>query len=147
MKCPFCAGEETKVVDSRDMSDGRSIRRRRECEKCARRFTTYEEIELIKLLVVKRDGRKQEYDREKLRAGLARAFEKRPGAEEHIEKILGEAEYELHSGHCEEVSSRMIGKMVLAKIKEIDAVAYLRFASVYKGFGSANSFQKEIEKL
>lgn len=147
MKCPFCAGEETKVVDSRDMSDGRSIRRRRECEKCVRRFTTYEEIESIKMLVVKRDGRKQDYDREKLRTGLARAFEKRPGAEEHIEKILGEVEYELHSGHCEEIPSRTIGNMTLAKIKDIDEVAYLRFASVYKGFGSASSFQKEIDKL
>jgi transcriptional repressor NrdR len=147
MKCPFCAEDSTKVVDSRDISDGRTIRRRRECEKCARRFTTYEELESLKITVLKRDGRRQEFSREKLQSGLERAFEKRPLAEENIERILSEVEYELHSKHIKEVGSRDIGKLVLRKIKETDEVAYLRFASVYKGFGSATSFQKEIEKL
>lgn len=147
MKCPFCGEDSTKVVDSRDISEGRTIRRRRECEKCTRRFTTYEELESLKISVVKRDGRRQEFSREKLQSGLSRAFEKRPLAEENIERILSEVEYELHSKHIKEVGSRDIGKMVLRKIKEVDEVAYLRFASVYKAFGSATSFQKEIEKL
>lgn len=147
MKCPFCGGDSIKVVDSRDISEGRTIRRRRECEKCSRRFTTYEELESLKIVVIKRDGRRQEYSREKLQSGLERAFEKRPLAEEQIERILSEVEYALHAKHSKEVTSREIGKMVLKKIKEVDEVAYIRFASVYKSFGSANSFQKEIEKL
>lgn len=147
MKCPFCGEDSTKVVDSRDISEGRTIRRRRECEKCSRRFTTYEELESLKISVIKRDGRRQEFSREKLQSGLERAFEKRPMAEEQIERILSEVEYALHTKHSKEALSREIGKMVMQKIKEADDVAYLRFASVYKGFGSANSFQKEIQKL
>lgn len=147
MKCPFCGEISTRVVDSRDMSDERAVRRRRECEKCLRRFTTYEELESLKITLLKRDGRKQEYNREKLQSGLLRAFEKRPLAEESVDRILTEIEYALHNRRSKEVSSRDIGKMVLEKIKKVDEVAYLRFASVYKGFGSASSFQKEIEKL
>jgi len=147
MQCPFCHTIDTKVVDSRDVSGGRAIRRRRECEKCSRRFTTYEEIESLKLTIIKRDGRRQEYDREKLASGLRKAFEKRPVHEEQIDKILSEIEYSLHAKHIKEVSSREIGRMLMNKIKEVDDVAYLRFASVYKAFGSASSFRKEIEKL
>ena len=149
MKCPFCSYDTTRVIDSRDISEGRTIRRRRECEntKCARRFTTYEELELLKISVVKRDGRTQEYSREKLQSGLGRAFEKRPNAEECVDRILGDIEYELHAKHAKEVTSREIGKMVLKKIKEADEVAYLRFASVYKAFGSASSFRKEIDRI
>ncbi len=147
MKCPFCGEDSTKVVDSRDISEGRTIRRRRECEKCSRRFTTYEELESLKIVVIKRDGRRQDYSREKLQLGLMKAFEKRPMAEEQIERILSEVEYELHAKHIKEVGSRDVGKMVMKKIKGIDEVAYLRFASVYKAFGSATSFQKEIQKM
>lgn len=147
MKCPFCSEGSTKVVDSRDISDGRTIRRRRECERCSRRFTTYEELESLKIVVIKRDGRRQEYSREKLQFGLRKAFEKRPVAEEQVEKILNEVEYALHSRHIKEVLSREIGKMAMQRIKKVDEVAYLRFASVYKSFGSASSFQREIERL
>jgi len=147
MKCPFCSQAETRVIDSRDVNDGRAIRRRRECEKCSRRFTTYEEIEALRLTVLKRSGEKQEYDREKLLAGIQKSLEKRPVAEDQVEKMLSEIEYQLHSKHAKEVSSREIGRLVMTKLKEVDEVAYLRFASVYKSFGSASSFQKEIDKL
>lgn len=147
MLCPFCHNTCTRVVDSRDVDEGRTIRRRRECEKCSRRFTTYEELESLKITVLKRDGSQQEYSREKLQAGLGRAFEKRPNAGEEIERILSEVEYALHSKHIKEVSSREIGRMIMEKLRDADEVAYLRFASVYKSFGSANSFKKEIQRL
>lgn len=147
MKCSHCGHSDTRVVDSRDVDEGRAIRRRRECGECGARFTTYEEVEALKLVVAKRSGVREEYSREKLRSGLTRAFEKRPNAEEHIEKMLGEIEYELHRQHEREVPSRLIGKLVMSRLRAIDEVAYLRFASVYKSFGSAKSFRKEIEKL
>ncbi|MDO8565938.1 MAG: transcriptional regulator NrdR [Candidatus Moranbacteria bacterium] len=147
MHCPFCNHPETKVIDSRDTQEGRAIRRRRECEKCQARFSTYEEVEIFRLQIVKKDGRKEEYDRTKIEHGLERAFVKRPGAEDHIEKIMGEIEYELHEKRADEISSREIGTLVMRKLKETDEVAYIRFASVYKSFGSAKSFLRALETL
>lgn len=147
MLCPFCAHTETKVIDSRESSDGRVIRRRRECLKCQKRFSTYEQLELLNFTVLKKDGRKEEYKRDKLEAGIKKALEKRPMEDKKIEEMIDEIEYKLHQkGECA-ITSREIGDLVLAKLKEIDDVAYLRFASVYKGFGSAASFQKEAEKI
>lgn len=147
MICPYCGGGETKVVDSRDTNDGKAIRRRRECEKCQARFSTYEEIEIMRLTVIKRDGSKQEYDRKKIEIGLRKALEKRPVSEEKINKAIGDIEYEIQAREGSEISSKEIGKMILEKLKEMDDVAYLRFASVYKSFKSADSFRKEMEKM
>ncbi|MGK2849139.1 MAG: transcriptional regulator NrdR [Minisyncoccota bacterium] len=147
MRCPFCNFEDTKVVDSRDTHEGRAIRRRRECEQCQARFSTYEEVEIFRLLIVKKDGRKEEYDRRKIEKGLRRAFEKRPLAEEKIEKLLGEIEYTLHEKRVNEIASREIGKCIMEKLKETDQVAYIRFASVYKSFGSVKSFRKVLDTL
>lgn len=147
MLCPFCNYTDTKVVDSRETQEGRAIRRRRECEKCQARFSTYEEVELFRLLIVKKDGRKEEYDRGKIEKGLRRAFEKRPASEEKIEKILGEIEYVLREKRLNEISSREIGSLVMEKLKPADEVAYIRFASVYKSFASAKGFKKALETL
>ena len=155
MICPFCGNSDTKVIDSRDTNDGKAIRRRRECEKCQARFSTYEEMEIMRLSVIKRDGNKQEYDRTKIEIGIRKALEKRPVGEEKVSKILGDIEFEINSRssgkndpNCfNEISSKDIGKIVLEKIKEIDDVAYLRFASVYKDFKNAESFRKEMEKM
>jgi len=147
MICPFCGHGDTKVVDSRDTNDGRAIRRRRECEKCQARFSTYEEMEIMRLTVIKRDGSRQEYNRKKIEAGLHKALEKRPVSEEKISKAIGEIEHEIQSRESNEISSKEIGKMILEKLKELDDVAYLRFASVYKSFKTADSFRKEMEKM
>ena len=147
MLCPFCNHNETKVVDSRDTSDGRAIRRRRECEQCQARFSTYEEMEIMKLTVIKRDGSRQEYDRKKIEDGLHKALEKRPVSEDRIGKIIGDIEYDIQGREKNEITSKEIGKLILAKLKEVDDVGYLRFASVYKSFKSAESFSREAEKL
>ncbi len=147
MRCPFCRHEETKVVDSRETKDGETIRRRRECASCVARFSTYESVEVFRLSVIKRDGRKEEYNREKIRNGLLRAFEKRPMSEEKLEKVLGNIEYELSIKKLDEIASKDIGKLVMEKLRAIDDVAYIRFASVCKSFGSIKSFEKEFEKL
>lgn len=147
MICPFCNNNETKVVDSRDTNDGKAIRRRRECEKCNGRFSTYEEVEIMRLTVIKKDGQKREYSQDKVRSGIAKAIEKRPINEEKLEKILNDIEYEIHSREKDEITSKEIGRIILKKLKEVDEVAYLRFASVYKSFRSADSFKKEMEKL
>jgi transcriptional repressor NrdR len=152
MICPFCSHSETKVIDSRDTQDGKAIRRRRECEKCAARFSTYEEVEIMRLTVVKKDGSKEDYDRAKIESGIRKAIEKRPVTEDQVEKIIGEIEYKIHSRescareNCE-ITSKEIGKIVLDKLKEVDDVAYMRFASVYKSFKNVESFKKEAEKL
>lgn len=147
MRCPFCLVQDTKVVDSRDVNDARNIRRRRECGECKRRFTTYEEMESLKLTVIKRDNSKEEYDTKKVRVGIEKSLEKRPVSTDEIDKIMSEVEYALHAKHAKEIKSRDIGKMVMKKLKEIDEVGYIRFASVYKSFGSASSFKKEIDRL
>jgi transcriptional repressor NrdR len=135
------------VIDSRDTNDGKVIRRRRECLKCHRRFSTYEQLELLNFVVVKKDGRKEEYKREKIENGMRKALEKRPVDDKKIEEAIDEIEYKLQLDKNCEVSSRVIGKLVLEKLKDLDEVAYLRFASVYKGFGSAETFMREAEKL
>lgn len=147
MICPFCGHDETKVVDSRDTNDSKAIRRRRECEKCQARFSTYEEMEIMRLTVIKRDGTKQEYARSKIEIGLHKALEKRPVSEEKISKAIGDIEYEIQARESNEIPSKEIGRMILEKLKELDDVAYLRFASVYKGFKNADSFRKEMEKM
>jgi len=147
MTCPFCGHSETKVVDSRDTNDGKAIRRRRECEKCQARFSTYEEMEIMKLTVIKRDGSKQDYNREKIEIGIRKAMEKRPVSEDKIGKVVGDIEYEIQARESNEITSKEIGKIILDKLKEIDDVAYLRFASVYKSFKNADSFRKEMEKM
>lgn len=147
MRCPFCNHADTKVIDSRETKEGRTIRRRRLCEDCSARFSTYEDVEIFRLLVVKKDGSKEEYDRTKIERGLRRAFEKRPGAEERIEKILGEIEYTLHEKQSRAISSREIGNLIMEKIRAVDEVAYVRFASVYKSFGSLKSFRKVLDSL
>ena len=147
MICPFCGHSETKVVDSRDTNDGKAIRRRRECEKCEARFSTYEETEIMKLTIIKRDGSRQEYDRGKIKTGILKSVEKRPVSEDKIEKLVGDVEYEIQARESNEITSKDIGKIVLEKLKEVDDVAYLRFASVYKDFKSADSFRREVEKM
>jgi len=147
MVCPFCGHLDTKVVDSRDTNDGRAIRRRRECEKCQSRFSTYEEMEIMKLTVLKRDGTKQEYDKKKIAIGIRKALEKRPVSEERIQKAVGDIEYEIQARESDEIKSKEIGKMILEKLKELDEVAYIRFASVYKSFKNVESFKKEMENL
>ena len=147
MVCPFCGHSDTRVVDSRDTNDGKAIRRRRECEKCLSRFSTYEEMEIMRLTVIKRSGAKQEYDRAKIEIGIKKALEKRPLSEEKISKVIGDIEYEIQAKESSEITSKEIGKIILEKLKETDDVAYLRFASVYKSFKSADSFRKEMEKM
>jgi transcriptional repressor NrdR len=147
MICPFCSQGETKVIDSRDTNDGKIIRRRRECEKCRARFSTYEEMEIMRLTVVKKDGSKQDYDRSKIEVGIRKALEKRPVTEEQVEKMMGDIEFEINSKGEAEVTSKEIGRIVLEKLKDLDEVGYLRFASVYKGFKTAESFRKEAEKI
>lgn len=145
MLCPACKKSDTKVLDSRD--EASFVRRRRECIKCRYRFTTYEKIEPVKLHVIKRDGSIQDYEREKLSRGIHRAFEKRPFSKEQIENFVEEIEGILLVSNIKKIPSRQIGNIVLDKLKSIDEVAYLRFLSVYKGFGSAKKFQTEAEKL
>jgi len=149
MNCPYCGHSETKVIDSRDTNDRKAIRRRRECEKCQARFSTYEEVEIMRMSVVKKDGRKEDYDRKKIESGIRKALEKRPVSEEKVKKIIGDIEYDIQSKENDnnEMTSKEIGRVVLEKLKETDDVAYLRFASVYKSFGSAESFKKEADKI
>ena len=145
MNCPFCNNSETKVVDSRDTNDGKTTRRRRECLKCAARFSTYEEVELLRVTVVKKNGEKVEYDKTKIEIGVRKALEKRPVSTEKIAKLLGDIEYSLHSLERSEITTREIGKIVLKKLRELDEVAYVRFASVYKSFSSIESFKRELD--
>lgn len=145
MNCPFCSNPETKVVDSRETNEGKITRRRRECLKCASRFSTYEEIELLRLSVIKKSGIKVDYDKSKIEAGVRKALEKRPVTEEKIAQFIGEIEYEIRTKEKPEITSRDIGKIILKKLRELDEVAYVRFASVYKSFGSIESFKKELD--
>ena len=147
MKCPICYFEDTKVVDSRVAIDGLSIRRRRECLKCGFRFSTYEEIELLDLMVVKRDGRRESYNREKLATGLKKAFEKRPITEDSFKKLVHAIERDLQKLRQAEVTSRQVGQIAMRHLKKADQVAYIRYASVYESFKNAAEFQKELNKL
>lgn len=147
MKCPFCSYFESKVNDSRPTDEGQAIRRRRECIKCGKRFTTYEKIEEIPIIVVKKDGNRQSYDRNKLLNGIIKACEKRPVSMSTIEKIVDEIEKSLSNSLEREVTSVEIGEMIMDKLKEIDEVAYVRFASVYRQFKDVNSFMEELKKI
>jgi transcriptional repressor NrdR len=147
MKCPFCGHEEDKVVDSRASSDGRSIRRRRECLKCAKRFTTYEHLEEQPLMVVKKDGRREPFDRHKLLAGLVKACEKRPVGMEALERLVDELEQELSQQFEREVPSRDVGERVMKRLHALDPVAYVRFASVYREFKDVEQFLRELKDL
>ncbi|MFZ2226130.1 MAG: transcriptional regulator NrdR [Candidatus Moraniibacteriota bacterium] len=145
MNCPFCNNTETKVVDSRETNEGKITRRRRECPKCESRFSTYEEVELLRLSVIKKNGAKVDYDKTKIETGVRKALEKRPVTEEKIIAFIGEVEYEIRSKEKPEVSTREIGRIILKKMRELDEVAYVRFASVYKSFCSIESFKKELD--
>ena len=147
MKCPFCGFLESKVIDSRPAEEGTTIRRRRECLACQKRFTTHETIEHLPLVVVKRDGSRQQFDRVKLINGMVRACEKRPVSLSQLESIADEIEQELQSALEREVSTVDIGEMVMKRIKLIDEVAYVRFASVYRSFKDINTFMEELTKL
>ena len=147
MKCPDCENEDSKVIDSRHTEDGRAIRRRRECEKCGRRFTTYEKIEEMILMVIKKDGSRQAFDRNKLLNGIIRACEKRPVSYAEMEKIVDDIERGLNNTMEKEVDSKLIGELVMEKLKDLDEVAYVRFASVYRQFTDVNTFVKEVESL
>ena len=147
MKCPFCGFLESKVIDSRPAEEGSTIRRRRECLACQKRFTTYEIIEHLPIVVVKRDGSRQTFDRVKLINGMVRACEKRPVSLAQLEKIADEIEQELQSALEREISTVDIGEMVMRRIKEVDEVAYVRFASVYRSFKDINTFMEELTKL
>ena len=147
MKCPFCGYSESKVIDSRPAEEGATIRRRRECLACQKRFTTYEIVERLPLVVVKRDGSRQSFDKVKLINGMVRACEKRPVPLSVLEGIADDIEQELHSGLEREVSTVQIGEMVMARLKDVDEVAYVRFASVYRSFKDINTFMEELSKL
>ena len=147
MKCPFCGYTESKVIDSRPAEEGATIRRRRECLACGKRFTTYEIIERMPLVVVKRDGSRQSFDKVKLINGMVRACEKRPVPLQTLEKIADEIEQELQSNLEREISTVDVGEMVMQRLKDIDEVAYVRFASVYRSFKDINTFMEELSKL
>jgi len=146
MKCPYCSYGETKVIDSRESENGSFVRRRRECIKCSKRFTTYERIERS-FVVIKKDTRREAYRRDKLALGIEKACEKRPISQEIIEKMLDEIENELQNLGENEIESRIIGDRVTEKLKTLDHVAYIRFASVYKQFEDLSSFEEELKKL
>ena len=147
MKCPYCGFEESKVIDSRPTDEGERIRRRRECMSCAKRFTTYEIIESVPIVVVKKDKSREVFDRDKLFNGMMRACEKRPVSVNVIEKAIDEIEAELQNSLDREVTSVKIGEYVMDKLKDIDEVAYVRFASVYRQFKDINTFMSELKKL
>ncbi len=147
MKCPRCAKDNDRVVDSRTVRDGLAVRRRRECLECGERFTTYESIETKPVLIVKRDGRRMEYDRAKVVRGVTRACEKRPVSSESIEAIVDAVEHELATGMAAEVPSQLIGELVMRQLREVDEVAYVRFASVYRSFRDVDEFMHELRDL
>ena len=147
MKCPFCGETESKVVDSRHSEDGQSIRRRRECLGCQRRFTTYEVVESLPIIVVKRDGSRQNFDRNKILNSMVRAFDKRKVDVADLDRITTEIEQEIQNTLDREVSTDRIGEMVMERLKPLDEVAYIRFASVYRRFQDVNSFIREINKF
>lgn len=147
MKCPFCSYEESKVIDSRPTDEGQRIRRRRECLQCAKRFTTYEIIESLPIIVIKKDKSRETFDRNKLMTGLLRACEKRPVSIDTLDRMIDDIEIILQNSLDREVSSERIGELVMEKLKKIDEVAYVRFASVYRQFKDINTFMSELNKL
>ncbi|WP_369282771.1 transcriptional regulator NrdR [Oscillibacter sp. GMB15532] len=147
MKCPYCGFAESKVVDSRPTDDGASIRRRRECLSCSNRFTTYETVESLPMVAVKKDGSRQSFDRSKVLGGMIRACEKRPVPLAELERIADEVEQELQNGLDREITTEHIGELVMEKLRKLDQVAYVRFASVYRQFKDIDTFMSELNKL
>ena len=147
MRCPYCGHEETRVIDSRPADDNNTIRRRRVCDECNKRFTTYEKIETIPLMVIKKDNNRETYDRSKIEAGVLRACHKRPISAQQISQLVDSVETEVFSYDDKEVPSRVIGELVMSKLKELDPVAYVRFASVYREFKDVNTFMDELTKV
>ena len=147
MKCPFCNHENTRVIDSRPADENNSIRRRRVCDECSKRFTTYEKIETIPLIVIKKDDNREAYDRSKIEAGILRACHKRPVSADSINLLVDSVETEVFNREEKEVQSRVIGELVMNKLKDLDAVAYVRFASVYREFKDINTFLDELKKV
>ncbi len=147
MICPFCTNEFTRVVDKREGESGKTTRRRRECQKCGRRFTTFERPETLDLLVIKKDGRREVFDRVKLRGGIIKSCEKRPVSASDIELVIDQIEAELRKENKNEVLSKKIGEFVTKKLKKLDEVAYIRFASVYRQFADVSDFERELAKL
>lgn len=147
MKCPFCGEENTKVIDSRPAEENNSIRRRRQCEVCGKRFTTYEKVETIPLIVIKKDDNREPYDRSKIERGIVRSCHKRPVSYDQIVSTVEEIEAEIFNKEEKEISSNEIGEIVMDKIKELDQVAYVRFASVYREFKDVNTFMDELKKF
>lgn len=147
MKCPFCGKENTKVIDSRPVEDTNSIRRRRSCDECGKRFTTYEKIETIPLIVIKKDNNREQYDRAKIEAGVLRACHKRPVSAKQISDLVDAVETEVFNMEVREIPSTVIGELVMNKLKDLEAVAYVRFASVYREFKDVNTFMDELKKI
>jgi transcriptional repressor NrdR len=147
MKCPFCNEENTRVIDSRPADDNNSIRRRRQCDKCNKRFTTYEKIEVIPLVVIKKDNNREPYDRSKIEAGVFRSCHKRPISVDEINALVDDIENTIFNFDKNEVKSSLIGEIVMDKLKELDPVAYVRFASIYREFKDVNTFMDELKKM
>ena len=147
MKCPFCNQDDTRVVDSRPVDDNSSIRRRRMCDACGKRFTTYEKVETIPLIVIKKDQNREQYDRRKIEKGVIRACYKRPISAQQITKVVDQIENQVFGREEREVSSEVIGELVMDQLKDLDPVAYVRFASVYREFKDVNTFMDELKKL
>lgn len=147
MKCPFCGKENTRVIDSRPADDNSTIRRRRQCDKCKKRFTTYEKVESIPLVVIKKDNTREPYDRTKIEAGVFRSCHKRPISVDQINTIVDEVETAIFNLEEKEIPSSKIGELLMDKLKDVDAVAYVRFASVYREFKDVNTFMSEIKKI
>ena len=147
MKCPFCSSDNTRVIDSRPAEDNSSIRRRRLCDSCGKRFTTYEKVETIPLIVIKKDNNREQFDRSKIEAGILRACHKRPISANQINMLVDEIETEVFNREEKEISSAVIGEIVMDKLKDIEAVAYVRFASVYREFKDVGTFMEELKKI
>ncbi|MDY5955935.1 MAG: transcriptional regulator NrdR [Frisingicoccus sp.] len=147
MKCPFCGETDSKVIDSRPAEDGSSIRRRRQCNGCKKRFTTYEKVETIPLIVIKKDNNREPYDRQKIVSGILRSCHKRPISADQINRLVDEIETEIFNREEREIPAQEIGEIVMNRLKDLDAVAYVRFASVYREFKDVNTFMDEIKKI
>lgn len=147
MKCPFCGHENTRVIDSRPAEENNSIRRRRVCDECGKRFTTYEKVETIPLIIIKKDNNRETYDRAKIEAGVLRACHKRPVSANQITRLIEEVETQIFNMEEKEIPSSKIGELVMSKLKDMDAVAYVRFASVYREFKDVNTFMDELKKV
>ena len=147
MKCPFCGHENTRVIDSRPAEDNSSIRRRRVCDECDKRFTTYEKVETIPLIIIKTDNNRETYDRSKIEAGVLRACHKRPISANQINQLVDEVETEIFNREEKEIPSQVIGELVMNKLKDLEAVAYVRFASVYREFKDINTFMEELKSV